>query len=376
MHLLRRLLLLSCALPGTAFALTLGEPAGQAVIGRPLAISVRLSGADASRVSADCARILPGAFESSDAGLKSAVVRIENGSAIITTRQAVYDPVLSFRLRIECGFQFEREYVLLPSPPESVVPATAPTQTQLLLPAEPVIPATAVKQTPLILEAISTAPAQPPAGSGYVVPEQTTLRLMSRKRYPLDSRARVTFIHRVAAANPEKFDDVQAAFDKPLAAGVQLRLPANLPQQRSTSAPPSPKPVVKLATRERVASGGKGRLIIGSDMPSDKTVTELKSDIDRLVKAMSAQVETQDAMTQHLKVLTEEVAQAKQAMSLLNSVNQRLESDVRDLRGEEKRNSYIQLVLAILLGGFAVASFLLWRTRERRPNTPPSYPHF
>lgn len=111
-------------------------------------------------------------------------------------------------------------------------------------------------------------------------------------------------------------------------------------------------------------------------MPSDKTVTELKSDIDRLVKAMSAQVETQDAMTQHLKVLTEEVAQAKQAMSLLNSVNQRLESDVRDLRGEEKRNSYIQLVLAILLGGFAVASFLLWRTRERRPNTPPSYPHF
>lgn len=376
MHFLHRLLLLSCALPGATFALTLGEPVGQAVIGRPLAISVRLSGADASRVSADCARILPGAFESSDAGLKSAVVRIENGSAIITTWRAVYDPVLSFRLRIECGFQFEREYILLPSPPASVVPATVSTQPQLLAPAEPVVPATVTMETPLVFGAISTPPAQPHAGSDYVIPEQTTLRLMSRKRYPHDSRARVKFIHRVAAANPEKFDEVQAAFDKPLAAGEQLRLPSNLPHQRTTAAPPSPKPVVKLATRERVASGGKGRLIIGSDVPSDKTVTELRSDIDRLVKAMSDQVETQDSMTQRFKVLTEEIAQAKQAMSLLNSVNQRLESDVRELRDQERRNSYIQLVLAILLGGFAVASLMLWRGRERRPVMPSSFPHF
>lgn len=369
MHFLRRLLISSCALPVTALALTLGEPNGQAVIGRPLAISVHLSGTDASQVGTDCVRILPLASESSDAGMKSAVVRVENGSALITTRRAIFDPVLSFRLRIECGFQLEREYLLLPSPPEPAIPVTEPPPTLWPSPQESAIPVTEAKPVPSAPRTIYLSPAQPTAGSDYVVPEKTTLRLLSRKRYPNDSRARVTFIHRVAAANPEQFDGVQAAFDKPLATGVQLRLPANLPQQSSTSVPLSPRPLAKLATQDRGGNDGKGRLIIGHDAPSDKnkTIAELRSDIDRLVKTLSDQVAMQDSITQRLKDLAEEAAQAKQTAALLKSANQRLESDIRDIREEHKLNSYIQLVLAILVGGFAVASFLLWRGRERPP---------
>ena len=363
MDYLRRLLLLSCALPVTAFALTLGEPSGQAVIGRTLAITVPMSGTDASRVGADCVRILPADGAYSDASLKSPLVRVENDSVIITTARAIYEPVLSFRLRVECGFQFERDYVLLPSPPESVTSATVPGQTA-------VIPATAPTQTPPIPPAIPRAPAQPPVPD-YVLPEQTTLRLMSRKRYPLDSRARVTFIHRVAAANPEEFDSVEAAFDKPLMAGVQLRFPANLPRQESTAVPVSPRPVVqatvKATPRERAKSAGKGRLIIGADVPTDKTVAELEANVDRLVNTMNDQLLIQTSMTERLKVLEAEFVQARQTAAMLKSVNQRLESDVRDLREEQTRNSYIQLVLAILLGGFAVATFLLWRGREHRP---------
>ncbi len=385
MNYLRRLLLLSCALPATAFALTLGEPSGQAVIGRTLAITVPLSGTDASRVGADCIRILPADGTYSDASLRSPLVRVENGSVIITTARAIYEPVLSFRLRVECGFQFEREYLLLPSPPESVTPATVPGQTPVTpatVPGQtPVTPAAVPRQTPVtpatvprqilpIPPAIPRAPAQP-SGRDYVLPEQTTLRLMSRKRYPLDSRARVTFIHRVAAANPEEFDNVEAAFDKPLTAGVQLRLPANLPRQKSTAVPVSPEPVVpatvKATPRERAKSAGKGRLIIGADVPTNKTVAELEANIDRLVNTMNDQLLIQTSMTDRLKVLEGEFAQARQTAAMLKSVNQRLESDIRDLREEQTRNSYIQLVLAILLGGFAVASFLLWRGRERRP---------
>lgn len=375
MKYLRRILLLSSAVPATAFALSLGELGGQAVIGRPLAISVPISGADASRVSADCVRIVPVDHESSDAGLKSAVVRIEKGSAIITTRRAIYDPVLSFRLRIECGFQLERDYMLLPSAPESVMPDTAPTQALTSSPRESTLPATAPAPLRLTLPTISGAPAQA-AGSDHVVQEQTTLRLMSRKRYPLDSRARVKFIHRVAAANPGQFESVEAAFDKPLMPGVQLRLPANLPSQSATAAPERPRPVVQSATRERAGSTGKGRLIIGTDAPSSKTVAELRSDIDRLVKAMSDQVQVQDAMTERLKVLTEEIAQTKQTAALLKTANQRLEADARDLREEQKLNSYIQMVLAVLVGGFAVASFLLWRGRTQQPVSRASYPHY
>lgn len=374
MNYLRRLLLLFCALPVPAFALTLGEPSGQAIIGRTLAITVPMSGTDASKVGADCIRISPADGTYSDASLRSPLVRVENDSVIITTARAIYEPVLSFRLRVECGFQFEREYLLLPSPPESVTPATLPGQTPetpAAVPRQPpVTPTTVPRQTLPIPPAMPRAPAQPP-GRDYVLPEQTTLRLMSRKRYPFDSRARVTFIHRVAAANPEEFDNVEAAFDKPLMAGVQLRLPANLPRQKSTAVPVSPEPVVqatvKATPRERVKSAGKGRLIIGADVPTNKTIAELEANIDRLVNTMNDQLLIQTSMTDRLKVLEGEFAQARQTAAMLKSANQRLESDNRDLREEQTRNSYIQLVLAILLGGFAVASFLLWRGQERRP---------
>ena len=385
MDCLRRILLLSCVLPATAFALTLGEPSGQTVIGRTLAISVPLSGEDASRVGADCIRILPGTGEYSDASLRSPLVRVENNSVRITTARAIYEPVLSFRLRVECGFQFERDYLLLPSPPESGISATVPKQTSVMPATEPgqtpVMPATAPRQIPPLPPAIPRAPAPPP-GTDYVIPEQTTLRLMSRKRYPLDSRARVKFIHRVATANPEEFDSVAAAFDKPLAAGVQLRLPANLPRQRSTAVPVAPGAEVQATPRERVRSTdkvtskgtGKGRLIIGADVPNDKTVAELEAHVGRLVNAMNDQIQIQSSMTERLKVLEGEFAQARQTAAMLKSVNQRLVSDIRDLREEQSRNSYIQLVLAILLGGFAVASFLLWRGQKSRPVSD-SYPY-
>lgn len=376
MHYLRHILFFCCAVPVTAFALSLGEPSGQAVIGRPLALKVPLGGGDAARLTADCVRILPVTHEASNAGLKSALVWIENGSIIITTGRALYDPVLSFRLRVDCGFQIERDYLLLPSPPESVMPETAPTQTRVSPPPEPGMAAIAPTQAPLILQATPPQPAQPTSGRDFVVPEQTTLRLMSRKRYPTDPRARVAFIRRVAAANPDKFDSTEVAFDKPLTAGAQLRLPEDLPRQRPAAASAvAPGPAVKLAPRERARSAGKGRLIIGSDTPSDKSVTELKADVDRLVKAMGDQVRIQDSMTERLKVLTEEASQAKQTAALLKTVNERIETDIRELREEQKHNSYIQLALAILVGGFAVTSFLLWRDRERRSTAkPPSYP--
>lgn len=389
MHNLHRLLLLSSVLPVTAFALTLGEPSGQTIIGQPLAIRVRMSGTDASKVSADCVRISAIDGESSDTSLKSPSVRVENSSIIITTGRAVYEPILSFRLRVECGFQYGRDYQLLPSPPQPVIEAAAPTPPAAMPATEPrqipepaatapqptpEITATAPKPAPEVPLTITRALAQPP-GSDYLVAEQTTLRLMSRKRYPLDSRARVKFIHRVAVANPTVFDSVKVAFDQPLTAGVQLRLPTNLPRQRSTAVPVSPGPVVKAAPREGARSAGKGRLIIGTSAPPNKAITELEADIGRLVKAMDDQIKIQASLTEHVKAMEEEVAKARQAATMTQSANQRLQSDIDNLRDEQTRNSYIQLVLAILLGGFAVAAFLLWRGQDRRPKMT-SHPLF
>ncbi|WP_130469895.1 TolC family outer membrane protein [Candidatus Magnetaquicoccus inordinatus] len=67
------------------------------------------------------------------------------------------------------------------------------------------------------------------APSLLTVEQPTTLRMLSRKRYPASGAMREQFILLVAAANPKRFPDPKAAFDAPLAKGEQLQLPAGLP---------------------------------------------------------------------------------------------------------------------------------------------------
>ena len=60
-----------------------------------------------------------------------------------------------------------------------------------------------------------------------------------------------------------------------------------------------------------------------------------------------------------------EVEQTKQAFVAQQAANRRMEAEIRELREEQRRSSYIQLVMAILLGGAGVAAFLLWRGQIR-----------
>jgi hypothetical protein len=386
---LRRLLSIFFALPGAALALGLGEPSGHMVIGQPMSVRIPLQGLAAGKLETHCVKLMPTPGEISDASLATALVRVEGAAVAIGTRSALTQPILSFRLKIECGFQLMRDYQILPLPPQL---EAAPSQVVVKVP-------TVAALAPAAAPAAKLAPVPAAKGSAtdVTIATPTTLRLMSRQRHPGDARARVNFIRRVAAANPEVFDDIAAAYDQSLPAGQTLRLPDNLPRQGPPPAPP-PKPTVKPAVKPppaaaaaagtqaantatpktRPAESGE-RLIIGAQGAPTPSVAEIEADLDRLVGIMNDHVQVQIAMVERIKKLEEDVARSKEAFAVQQAAAQRLEAEIRQLREEQQRGSIIQLVLAVLLGGFAGSALLRWRAQRRRQpsvvsDDPPASP--
>lgn len=351
------------ALPGLALALGLGEANDPVYVGEPLSVRIPLIGSDAAGLTQSCISLRPVPGDFAEKRLADATLALERDALVLRTPRAVTQPLISFRIRIECGWNLAKDFQLLPFPPRQrpAVPAVAPTAITIQgTPAVAGAPAAAVASAPV------GAPALPAeAAGGQLVAAPTTLRLMSRQRYPEDSAARVAFIHRVAAANPEIFASAKAAFDQPLAAGTRLRLPNNLPVK---GARPKAKPRVTSDMQTPVARGGdtsKGRLIIGTNELPTRNAVQLSEDLDRLVKAMTEQVQIEIAMAERLKKMEAEIEQAKLAVAQQQAENQRMVRELRELREDQRIANYIQLVLAILLGGVAVAAVMLWRGQQR-----------
>ncbi len=349
MKLLVRLLVLLAA-PNIAWALGLGDPVGQVVIGQPLAVRIPLLGADSGAIRTECVRVLTVENEPLDRSLASALIKMDGSSLLLLSREPVSHPILSFRLSLGCGLNLERSYQLLSQRPQTMVdPIPAPSN---------------VIAPPSVGTVMPKQQAQS-SGAWLAIKSPTTLRLISRSRYPGDSSARVAFIRRVAAANPEVFASIDAAFDQMISPGMDLRIPENVPRQVSSKPATAAKSTpVKLPAAD-VGGKGKGRLIIGATEFPVRSAEELEADIDRLVGIMNEQIQIQMSMAERLNKLETEVAQAKQAATSQKETNDRLGSEIKELRDEQRRNSYIQLVLAILVGGFGVASFLFWREQLR-----------
>ncbi len=347
-------------LPLAANALGLGEVIGQAVMGQPLAVRIALTGDDAATLAAHCVSLHPSLSNPGEESrlTGAAVTLLARGAApvlLISTRSPVTQPVLSFSIRIDCGPRLMRDYQLLPAPPAPVIATEPP-----------------------VLRAERAEPLDAPPGNIVTITAETTLRLMSRKRYPQDSKARVAFIRRVVAVNRDIFPAGDAAFDQRLAAGTQLRLPDGLPVARTTEELAREvriaRPAASASVELPVQRGGKGRLVIGgggtaAGMPQ-QSAAETNELVNRLMDMMQDQVLVQTALVERLKIVEKEVAEAKLAAVAQRSTNQHLETELQRLRDDSSRNSTIQLVLAILLGGFAGGAFLRWREQRSQPREP------
>lgn len=346
--------LIACVLavvPGISFALSLGEASGRAVLGQPLMVRIPLDGADRPSLRADCIKLLPVPGELPENRIASALLRLEGSGLVVSSPLAISQPLMSFRIRVDCGWNLTKDYQLLPEPPATRSAPPAPVLAEVAPPSAP---------APTPREAAPRVTADLDFG----VDQPTTLRLMSRQRYPTDSAARVAFIRRVAAANPDLFPSIRGAYDQPLPAGTRLHIPPVPPRAaRDEAPPPQAAPKARKAAPPKPAA--KGRLIIGPDALPARSNEALAADLDRLVEIANDQIRIQITMAERLARMEADVEQAKRAFAAQQATNQRLEAELRELREEQRRSSYIQLVMAILLGGAGVAAFLFWRGQVR-----------
>lgn len=353
----------SCA--SSVFALGLGEVEGRAVIGQRLNIAIPILGDLDRSAQTDCATVLPG---SDDDGRDRIRIRVEGDRIHLSTSLGLTQPVLQFRIRVGCDSSFERSFVVLAEPPGTPVAVS-------LLRADTAL-REAVDMPPVVPQRAPLASAQ----RAIVLASSTSLRMLSRQRYPGDSSARVRFIRQLAAANPELFASEEAAFDQRLAAGTRLLRPPDLPALPRAGAVAARSGPGSGATRsapaaplaggrpERATGAGRGRLIVGSaglSAAAGPSAAELNESIDRLVEVMNQQILVQIAMTERVKAVETELAELKRQVAAEKVRTAKLESDLKAQREAVERSGTIQLLLAILLGGLGGAWTLSWISRRR-----------
>lgn len=352
---------------GSVFALGLGEVEGRAIIGRPLQVSIPILGLrDDPRQSA-CTSLLP---EGDDDGQGTIRIKVEGDRIHLSTARALNQPVLQFRIRMGCVGSIERSFVILPDPAQSAAP---------VLPVRVDMPATTNVEAP---SAAPQAVAETAAQRSIVLMSSTSLRMLSRQRYPGDSNVRVNFIRRVAAANPDLFASEEAAFDQRLAAGTRLLLPSGLPapqraESAATASGGSSRPVATQretsapsvsAKPKREPARGRDRLVVGAaglSAVKGPSTAELNESIDRLIEVMNQQIMVQMAMTERIKVVEADLAELKRQAVAEKHRAAQLETELKAVRESVERKDTIQLVLLILLAGMAGAWALNWMSRRK-----------
>jgi len=333
-----------------AFSLGLGDVQGRAVIGRPLRLEIPIVGSGDVQAQAQCVRLIP---EGEDADLVPILLKLERRKLSLSSTRPIAQPVFRFRIRMGCPVFLEESYVILAEPPDA-------------------------REGSARTGFDSSTPRR---SERFTVNSATTLRLISRQRYPNNSSDRVRFIKRVAEANPEVFSSEARAFDQGLVAGTELHLPDDLPVQRSVHAGAGEtRPADSAARRSTAAvakpapvpAKGKGRLVIGAGGPAvapGPSAVELSESLDRLTEAMSEQVKVEIAMIERLKGLEIDLAEFKRQAAAERATIARIESELKRLREQADRDSTIKLALIILIGGMLCAIGLRWmldrRSRQR-----------
>jgi len=357
-----------------AFALGLGEVEGRAVIGRPLHITIPILGLAGNAAEAACATLLP---EGDAEGLSEIRLKVAGDRVHLLTSRMLTQPILQFRVRLGCSGAIERSFLVLPDPAGST---DKPADTHRIVDVSREPPPSDAAMPVRLPQA---APA-PGTQRSIVLMSSTSLRMLSRQRYPGDPDTRVNFIRQMAAANPDLFASEAAAFDQRIAAGTRLLVPSSVPEPhrrtvaaaRAGAAPVATGVTARVASRsaersvtKRVTDASRGRLIIGAEgLPRGKgpSVVELNETVDRLIEAMNQQVMVQIGLTERIKSAEADVAELKRQMQAERLRVTQLESELKTVRESAERTGTIQLVLLILLGGVAGAWFLNWLSRRKR----------
>lgn len=376
-------------LAGNAFALGLGEVAGQATLGQPLRLEIPILGADGKAPAASCFRLrAPRTDIGNDFAARHGRVSVasERGGnrLVISSATAVHEPVIGFAVAADCGFGLSKDYVVLVG-----MPATAPAAPAVEAPgvaapaaAKPAEPASAKPlEAPAPAPPLSARPAvaaseDAPAADILRVDAAVTLEALARQKYPLQPKAREKFMRMMIQAN-----SALAGSDAPIAAGTELRLPPGLPVRRvgpylgesraapaaKTASSAQPAPDVALPTAKPDArSSRKDRLML-SAVPETNEARMLE-EAERLANILVEQNKSQEVLIANLASLEGSYGELRTQFVQMQERLARIEAERAAEKQAAKSFGFVELFAAVLAGGLVggVALNYFQRARTRR----------
>jgi hypothetical protein len=402
-------------LPATGHALGLGRAIGEPVLGEAVQIEIPLTGTIDRPLGMECISLRrPPESIDADYFPRDLTARLDRTSGtprlVLSTRSAVRQPLVEFRVSVSCGYNLSHDYLLMASPRVEPVPpvAAAPGKIEALVPATTAAgrtPMPSTTETPVMATASGVAlPDGLPARS-MVLDQDMTLEQLARTRFPGPLR-QGRFMRWVIEANPGEFASADKSRQHRLRKGTQLLIPEGVPPRRpgdykdgktpldepmasATAEPPpassasrkTPKAAVAAtsqASPSRAASdASKDRLVVGGGGTA-KDVKETVALVGRLTGMMEQQLSAQGANDEKIKQLEAKVAELGKTIEKLETDGRQREARwqaerlaERAVREQETDRGWWQLLLAVAVGGIVGAGLLhaarLFLRRGKQP---------
>lgn len=390
------------AWPLACQAVGLGASSGDAVIGEPLHLSVPLTGTIDQPLDDACISVLrptdpidPTFFPRD---LAAHINRaLGTPRIVLTSRTAVRQPLVEFRLSVGCGYNLSHDYVLMASPRAEASPkAAAATSTSPAIARQ----SSGNSATPISVSKVAPFVAAPTvagerhlpdgiAGKDIVLDRDMTLEQLARKHFPGPLRQQ-RFMRWVAEANPQLFAGAGNLRKHRLANGTSLTIPKGVPPRRAgdhqgplnplgepinrasngDAAPiaAAPPPRAKGATREGTTTASDGRqdrLVLGGG-GSVRSMKEAVAIVDQLTSMMEKQLATQTAYNEKIKQLETSVEELNKQLKGLEAdaakreqVLQAARQAEKTAREQETEREWWSLLATVFAGGLAGAGALL-----------------
>jgi hypothetical protein len=388
--------------PAVCLALGLGQLSGEAVIGESLQLEVPLTGTIDRPIDNECVSVrrTPDSIDV-EYFPRDLVARVDRQSApklLITTRSAIRQPLVEFRVFVSCGYNLSHDYMVMAGPRSEPVPAVvaapAPKASGTSAPQQPMRPAAIDSDASA---ASVFAPAAPSgaglpdgiAGKNFVVGKDMTLEDVARLHFPGPLRQQ-RFMRWVVEANPQYFAGARNLRRQKLLSGTQLVVPNGVPPRRpgdhqgnltplgervdnvtanEAQPRPAPQPKAEATTGQgatkTAGNGGKDRLVVGGGS-SARNMKEAIALVDQLTGMMEKQLDAQNAYNEKIQVLEANVdALGKQIKTLEDGAKQRdgqwqaaLQAE-KTAREQEAERAWWNLLIAVAVGGLVVGGLML-----------------
>lgn len=326
------------AWPIASSALGLGALAGEATIGESLLLEVPLTGTLDRPLDSSCIslrRVPDGLDPEYFPRDLLAHVDSQTGSPRlqISSRAAVRQPIVEFRVFVSCGHNLFRDYLVMAAPRGESTPSASTPST--ISAASPVARATTTGiptyASPVVAAPMAASATRLPdgvAGRNITVDREMTLEQLARQHFPGPLRQQ-RFMRWVVEANPQYFSGSGAKLrQQRLPAGAALVVPTGVPPRRpgdhlgnitplgerieaSPDAGTAPQAARAPAPERNLPPSGspKDRLVVGGGGANARNLKEAVALVDQLTGMVEKQLSAQNSANERIQQLETSLAE-------------------------------------------------------------------